>query len=508
MSETASGDLRSRAVAGLGWRGLTVGVKVFLQFGVSVVLARLLPPEDFGLVGLAMIVIGLGEMFADLGVGPALIQRKKITQRHLRVGFTVSLLVSCLLTVLVWGTADPIAHLFGDERLLPVLEVLSLIFFFNGAGVTARSLLRRQLDFRHVMWVDVSSYLFGYAAVGIALALWGYGVWSLVWASLAQSLLSTIIAYVLTMHTIRPLLSRNEIMELGNFGFGVSLQRLVNYFALQGDYIITGRVLGAEALGLYTRAYNLMKMPLDHFVRIIADVMFPAASQIQDQGSRIRGVYVRTISVISFVTLPVMTGVLILAPQFIVGVFGEKWEAAVLPLQILSLSGFGRAVYHGASIFVKARGRIYALVVCQVMYALFVLVGAYVGALWWGINGVAVAVALAIFSMFGMTLSLANRFTDTRFGAILQAIAPSIVMAIPVGAGALVVQEIGVTLGGGDLLVLISSTAAGAGSGLFALRFVPSNLFGEAPKVMLEIIDGQVGEWGKKRLQWMYDRFG
>jgi PST family polysaccharide transporter len=507
MSEPASDDLRSQAVTGLGWRGVTVVFKVIFQFGVGVVLARLLPPEDFGLVGLAMIVIGLGEMFADLGVGPALIQRKNITQAHVRTGFTVSVVVSLLLTSSVWVGAPLIADLLGDERLTAVLGFLSLVFLFNGFGVAARSLLQRDLNFRYVMWVDVSSYLLGYASVGVALAMWDYGVWSLVWASLAQSFLSTILAYLLTLHTVRPLLRRKEIAELGSFGFGVSMERLVNYFALQGDYIVTGRILGAHALGLYTRAYNLMKMPLTHFVRVIADVMFPAASQIQNQQHRMRRVYVRTIGVIAFVTLPVMTGVLVLAPQFIVGVFGEKWEDAVVPLQILSLSGFGRAVYHGASIFVKARGRIYPLVMCQVVYALAVLSGAYAGAGLWGINGVAVAVALAIFLMFGLTLYLANRVTNTPLRQIVRSVQPGAVLASIIGISVFGVQWLGVQWKLGNLPILALGIACGVAVIPVVLRVLPVRLFGEVPSTILSVLDGRIGEWGRARLQWAYDRF-
>lgn len=507
MTEPATDDLRSRAVEGLEWKGLTVGVNVFFQFGVSVILARLLPPEDFGLVGLAMIVIGLGEMFADLGLGPALIQRKNITEGHVRVSFTVSVLVSAALTFFVWVGAPPIAGLFGDDRLVPVLEILSLIFLLNGIGITGRSLLRRDLNFQYVMWVDVVSYLFGYAAVGVTLALWDYGVWSLVCAALAQAFVSTAIAYGLTMHTVRLLLHREELVDLGNFGIGVSLERFVNYFALQGDYIVTGRILGAHALGLYTRAYNLMKKPLTHFVRIIADVMFPAASQIQNQRARMRRVYVRTMGVIAFVTLPVMTGVLVLAPQFIVGVFGQKWEGAVLPLQILSLSGFARAIYHGASIFVKARGRIYSLVACQVVYAVAVLGGAFVGAHLWGINGVAVAVATAIFLMFGMTLYLSNRVTDTSLFRLYRSILPSVVLAVPVGIGALAVQQVGLHWGLQNLTILSAGTVGSVGTGLIALRFAPAKLFGGVPRTVLSVLKERLGEWRQAKLQWLYERF-
>src|SRR5699024_5947311 len=130
------------------------------------------------------------------------------------------------------------------------------------------------------------------------------------------------------------------------FGTGITINRIFNYFALKGDYFFVGRILGAYSLGIYTKAYNLMQLPTSQFVRILSNVLFPAASAIQDDNERTRKVFLKSIGVVSFIMTPICFMIVVLAPNIIVGIYGAKWAEAVVPLQILGCVGFLRATYN------------------------------------------------------------------------------------------------------------------------------------------------------------------
>ena len=163
-------NLTQSTLFGLAWQYASVFSQALLQLIVLAVLARLLSPEDFGLLGAAMIFVGFAALISQLGVGPAIVQRSELTSIHIRVGFTLSILLSLALTLSLWVVTPFVAMFFHSDELRNVLPVISLNFFFAGFGVVATSVLRRNLQFDKLMRIDVASYLFGYALVGITLA--------------------------------------------------------------------------------------------------------------------------------------------------------------------------------------------------------------------------------------------------------------------------------------------------------------------------------------------------
>jgi teichuronic acid exporter len=478
-------SLRQRTISGIGWRFSGVWVQFISQFGISIILARLLPPEDFGLVALAMIVIGFGQLVTDLGLGPSLIQRKILTAKHISVAFTLSVMSGGLLTILVFITAPILASFLQDARVIPILQLLSLKFLVVGCGIASHALLTRQLHFRQLLIVDFSSHLIGYGLVSIILAVQGFGVWSLVYGSLLQATLATIIAYFFVRHSLRPLLRLTEIKELANFSIGSSLTTIVNYFALQGDYFVVGRLLGPAPLGLYSRAYTLMKLPLTYFVKVLSHVLFPVASQMQDESRRSQRFYLLSLSLTNFVVIPAMIFIIILAPEIILGVFGSQWEGAIIPLQILSVFSIFRATYHVAASFIKAKGQIYQLFWYQLVYGLAVVGGSWLVALRWGINGVALAVGLAIFLMCVLVIAHANRVTGTTWKQFLQIQWPGVVLSLLVAPTTLLARGLYTALDIGLLAVLLCTAVTIFILVIITFYLIPPTMFGNLPVVIL-----------------------
>src|SRR5262249_41803061 len=228
------------------------------RFGVGIVLARLLTPADFGLTALALVVIGFAQPIGDLGIAGAVVQRRDLTERHLRAACTLSTLVGVLVTILIAASAPLAAFAMRDARVTPILRALGCAFAIQGVSAAARALLRRRLDFQRLFFIDTASYLIGYGLVATTLALMGDGVWSLVWGSLVQTVVMAAAQIASARHPMRPILAARETRELLHFGVGAGTSSWINYLALNADNFIVGRTLGAASLGLYARAYTLM----------------------------------------------------------------------------------------------------------------------------------------------------------------------------------------------------------------------------------------------------------
>ena len=410
-------------------------VRVLASFGFGIALARLLPPEDFGIVGMALIATSFVYVVADLGLGPAIIQRKAITERHIRVCHTISVTVAVLLTAALWGSAGLIADFFNDTRVAPVLRVLAFAFLFSGWSITSGALLVRRFAFKVSVKIEVLASIVGYGGVAVAMAFAGFGYWSLVGGTLAQAMISSVLTYLAERHALRPLVARAEIKDLVAFSTGMSLTSMVNFFALKGDYFVVGRMMNATSLGFYSRAYTLMELPLVFFGSALSRVLFPAAARVQDEPERFRRAYLTTLSISVAVSLPISFAVVILAPEIILALYGDAWAPTIPLLQILSLFGMFRMTYNTASTFVRARGQVYRLLLCSVVYGVLVVGGSWWGASIAGMEEVAWAVGGAITTMWLLVVAFANRAAAVSLGEFARALAFAVAPGLAISLG-------------------------------------------------------------------------
>lgn len=487
--EAGARSLGARTLSAAQWRLATSLVQGGLQFGTGVLLARLLPPEDFGVVALALVVTGLATLVADLGLGPAVVQRRELTERHLRTAFTASLLVGAGFTAVVAALAPAAGVLLASRQLPAVLAVQSLLFLLGSFGVVPRALLQREMRAVPLFVMSVGSYLAGYAVAVSALALAGFGVWSLVWGSLIQAGLESALALALTRPPVRPLLGRAELRDLLGYGAKASLNAVVNYAARNGDNAIVGRMLGPAALGLYGRAYNLMLLPLTHLGGATNAVLFPALAEVQhDRGRVLRG-YLLAVQFTALVAAPVMTGIAIAAPHMVPALYGPNWEGMVAPLQVLCAAGLFRSIYHLAGAVTSASGRLGEETRRQFVYAALVAAGGVLGTRW-GVTGVAIGVSLAIGYMYVAMSSLALRIAGGTWRAFLAVQAPAVGLACVVGASALAARTALERAGAGHGAVfggVLLACAASLPLGVYLLpaRMRPGDLFSRlAPRVM------------------------
>lgn len=477
----AAATLTQRTLAAGHWRSATLIAQVGLQFAVAVALARLLPPADFGLAGLALVVVGFVAMLADAGLTSALVYRRPLLTRDVRLAFTIALVVAAALGLLLLVSAPFAAAALRHGSLTALLRAESLLFILTAAGSTARALLRRRLDFRRLFVIEVGSYLGGYALVAVTLAALGFGVWSLVLGALAQAGLGSGLALALAPHPVRPILALRGGGQLLRYGGADTLNALVVYVGRSADNIVIGRWLGTADLGLYTRAFNLFTVPLSYLGTAMVSVLFPAMAEIRDDARRSRSGYLLGIQLMTMITAPLCAGVIVAAPHLVVGLYGEPWREAALPLQILASAGMLRAVSHLGAAVTYASANVMAEVRRQAMLAVLLYVGALVGVRW-GIAGVATGlVAGTIFLYFAMahlTLRIVNGTWREFFGAHVAGLG----LAFPVATVALIVRWLLERQGVGSLPTLIAMLLACVGAlplGLYLLpaRLRPTDLF-------------------------------
>ncbi|MFC1660014.1 lipopolysaccharide biosynthesis protein [Gemmatimonadota bacterium] len=478
----AAGSITTRTVSAGQWQVASRGVQAVAQFGVGILLARLLPPEDFGVVALALVFTGFAKLVSNLGLGPAVIQHRNLTPRHIRLAFTLSVLFGLVMAGALFLSAPAIGAVARSDPLPGVLRVLALLFLAAGGEAVARALLRRALDFRHLFVIDITSYFAGYGLVAVSAAFSGLGFWSLVFGALAQAYISTALTLFFARAPMRPLLALAEARELLTFGASVSANGIVNYISRNGDKFLVGRMLGEASLGLYSRAFTLVMLPLNHVSGVLNAVLFPAFSEIQGDRSRIRSGFIMSVQLAALITGPIVAGMLVAAPHMIRGLYGDPWVGAALPLQILCLAAIPRAVPPIAGAVSHACDRVLTELVLQIGFAVLVLVGVILGAPH-GLAGVAIFVAVAILCFSVATSWLALSITGGTWGAFGLAQAPGFLVALLTGgvdvALRVVLEKIGApSLVIFVLLVFASGLSVVLGVYLLPARVRPEDLFG------------------------------
>lgn len=464
-------DVRRRTVSGLGWMFLSGGGQVALQILVLAVLARYVSPAEFGIASAALVVMALTAVFTEAGVGTALVQRPDITSRHIRTAWTFQVLVAVALWAGLSLGAQAIGALFGIPEVADVTPVITLALVLQSLTVGG-FLLQRDMRFRTIATIEFTSWAVGYGGVAITLAVLGMGVWSIVLGNVAQALLGTVQLWIRRPHSVRPLLDRPALRQLLFFGGGYTLGWWANFVARQGDNFVVGRWLGAAALGLYTRAYSLMRQPAVLFGRVVSSVLFPAMAAVQDDRQRLRSTYLRGVMLVGLVVLPFTVATAMLSTELITVLLGERWLEVRGAFNIMVFGMLFRTSSKLSDALTTATGHVYQRALRQGVYAVMVVGGALMGRAH-GIQGVSVAILVALGVNFALMARLGLVVTEGTWAEFLRAHLPGAILAIVVAAPtALVVRSLrGAQVADG--LVLVAGAAVTGVIATATLRLAP-----------------------------------
>ena len=330
--------MTATVVKGAGLNAVSRFGTQVLTIAATAVVARLVPPRAYGLMGMAGVVIGFAGLFRDLGTASAIVQRRDIDDGLLTSVFWLNISMGVAVTGACWLAAPWAALFYREPAILGILRALSVAFLIMSLASVHGALLSRHLQFGRIAIVELVAGVAGLAAA-VTGALLGFGVWSLVMNLLANSVVSTLA--LIWARPWRPRLhfSWVEIRSISGFGLNLSASNIVNYFARNADNMLVGKYLGAAPLGFYGLAYNFMLFPLQAVGLTLGRVLFPAFAAMQSDHERLRQAYLRSSAAIAFFTFPLMAGATVLAPEVIAVFLGPHWGPAVPVLRILAPVG-------------------------------------------------------------------------------------------------------------------------------------------------------------------------
>lgn len=461
MSQTSG--MAGTVVRGAGWTTASrFGVQALSIVSTSVV-ARVVPPRAYGLVGMAAVVIGFAGLFRDMGTALAIIQRQQIDDDLLSSVFWLNVSMGLAVTSACWLAAPWVAIFYREPALLGVLRALSLSFLISSLASVHATLLLRHLQFARSAMAELGAGAAGLVVV-VTAALLGAGVWSLVAGALANVTASTLI--VLAVKPWRPRLhiSRQEIRSIAGFGLNLSAYNFVNYFARNADNLLVGKYLGAAALGFYGFAYNVMLYPVQSIAQTLGRVLFPVFATMQTDHARFRQAYLRSCAAIAFVTFPLMTGATIVTPELIAVFLGPRWAPVVPVLRLLSPVGMLQSLSAITGHIYVATGSTSAMFRWGTLFSGVYVLG-FIAGLPWGITGVAAIYAALNLLLLIPTVAVAFRLIELPVAALWKAVQPVTVCTAAMAAIVLVVRAALVfQLAAPKLVTLSICTTAGAAS--------------------------------------------
>ncbi len=382
------------------------------------ILARMLSPGDFGLVAMGYTVKALAYVFASIGMGSAIIQRKDLDEDHLSTAYWTSFMAGMFITAVVAGMSPVVAWFFNRRELTMIIAVTSITFAFGGISSTHRDLLERKMKFKRISIIDFLDVCGG-SAVAIIMALKGMGYWSLVVREIAGALFK-IPMYSLASGWRPRLIFRVQCFK-NLFGFSsyVLMSNFLNYFNRNADNVIIGKFLGATLLGYYDLAYNLMLKPLQYISFTIGKVLFPALSRIQEDKESVRIIYLRAIKTISLLTFPMMAGLFLVAHEAIFFIYGPKWKPVVHILQVFCFVGALQSVVTTVGTVFMSQGRSDLMFKMSLIVSPFIWLSFVIGVKW-GIIGVAICYAIVTGCWCLIVHSVANRLISLKMGEFLS----------------------------------------------------------------------------------------
>ncbi|MCZ6702743.1 MAG: MOP flippase family protein, partial [Ignavibacteria bacterium] len=379
------------AIKNVSWASASQFGRQLVQYATTLILVGLLNPKDFGLMALALIVVGFLEIFKDLGTGVAIIQRPNPSKELLSSIFWVNIVAGFIVTLLIYLSADLVAAFFNNDNLKDVLRVLSISFFISSFGITSKSLLQKDHKFKLISTAELISTVIG-ATVAIIMALSGFGVWSIVFQSLISIIIGTTL--ILTFHTWKPsfIFNKSEIISISKFSLNQTGYNFSNYFARNLDYILIGKFLNDYYLGHYFLAYRIMLYPVQNISAVVSRVMFPIYSEIQNDNARFRSIYQKVSNTISLITFPSLIGLAAISGSFVSSFFGNQWNPDLLQILILILAPVGvlQSLTSTTGSVYQAKGRTDWLFRWGISTACLSAIAFIIG-INWGVIGVAVS---------------------------------------------------------------------------------------------------------------------
>ena len=388
--------LTSRTVSALGWSSSTILVKTTLNVGSVAILARLLTPNDYGVVFAAIVFVELGAMLSVLGLGTTIIQRAEVDRDHIAAALGLSLTIASMLVAAQWFLAPLVASSMQVPELRDATRALAFLIPLRSFTILANSLLARNMRFKTAALIPVASWFAATAFVAIPLAYAGLGYWALLLSMMAEALCSFLLYLITVFQWLEfRLPTRKALIDLLPRSGGFFVSQMSTYVATYADISVVGRYLGRAQLGFYAKSYQLIALPANLFGNATRATVFPVMSRIQDDGARLRSAFLKGVSIAAIATIPASAFLATFSNEVVHILLGEAWLPAAGPFMIFAVAIYFRVGAKTCATVILARGRSSVSAFAQGFYAVFIVAGALVSAPF-GVEAVAGAVLVAV----------------------------------------------------------------------------------------------------------------
>jgi O-antigen/teichoic acid export membrane protein len=382
-------DLKERTIRGGAARLASQVASLALRTGALIVLARLLGPKDFGLVGMVTAFTGVLTWFRDFGLSAAAVQRPDITTDQHSTLFWINVLLGALLALVTLAAAPAIAAFYDEPRLLLVTAVLGTAFLFNAVGIQHSALLQRQMRFTAMAVISMVSLLVG-TGIAIGGAAIGYGYWALVANSVTTPLVASVGFWLATGWV--PGMPRRHagIRSMMHFGGTLTLNGIIAYIGFNADKVMIGRFLGVDAVGIYGRGFQLVNIPTDNLNSAVGEVAFSALSRLQNDPARLRSYFLKGFSFVLGLTLPITIACGLFADDVVLVLLGPKWQASTEIVRLLAPTIAVLAIINPVGWLIYSLGLVRRSLKIALVFAPLMILGCVLG-LPYGAAGVAFA---------------------------------------------------------------------------------------------------------------------
>lgn len=453
-----SSSIKNKALHGIFWTYLAYYSGKFFVFVSTIVLARILSQDEFGVAAFALTVMSFLEVLADMGITSALIYHRD-EPGAADTAFWLGIFLGLGLTCITWIMAPLIGSFFHDARAIPVVRALVFTLPATALGNVHAILLRKELSFQRKFFPSIVHFIVkGIASIAFAMA--GFSFWSLIIGQLAGVTASTIALWF--AHPWRPSFHFiwNKSREFLKFGMHIVVINAINIVLVNTDYLVIGRFMDATALGVYTLAFRIPDLVIVNFCSLIGYVIFPLYSKLRDDSYALTRGFLMTTRYVAFVTVPISLGMILVARPLVLTVFGQKWLEAVPVLQAISVYSLMLSLAFNAGDFYKAQGRPEILTRVSFFRMLVLIPGLY-----WAASQAKSITAVgwthaAVAFVFGLiSMVIASKLLHATLKELAEALRPAILAGLVMGVFVLLVNSI--TRNSSDLVQLIVAIAVG-----------------------------------------------
>jgi PST family polysaccharide transporter len=391
-------DLKNRSIKG-GFSTIVGQMFSFLlSIASTIIMARLLLPGDYGLVAMVTAVTGFVAIFNDLGLSAAVIQRPEINQQQVSAVFWINIGISFAIAVIIAILAPLLVHFYTEPRLLNITLVFAASIFISGLSIQHSALMKRQMRFKQLSYVQIGSAAAS-LLIGLYMAWAGFGYWAIIATTVLNAAFSSIALWIVCDWRPGFFIKADKVNSFLKFGAGMTGFDLVNYFSRNMDNVLIGKFVGSAALGFYSKAYQLLMLPITQLRNPLNAVALPVLSSLNNDPDKYRSFFKRYLFTLAFFCMPLVMYSAIFSDELIGVILGKQWAPAAVIFQLLAIASFIQPVASTQGLVLITTGKSKRYFLIGLVNSIIVVAGFYIG-VQWGVKGVAISYAVVMYAGF------------------------------------------------------------------------------------------------------------